>query len=146
MEFYCELPNCMETAYLHFDERGEPIPLTKSEWNSPLPRFRKGKDEVALLYYDNQPLFTYPVKTGTIFGLFSAIDEGLREVIDPSIRSEREKVYSLIAKFLKNKDRLHLIKKFESGKLQLLDLLGDFTGVRPPFIRENGIWVYGLDS
>lgn len=105
----------------------------------------KNGDSVALMYFNNEVMFTEPVKGKNYESILKAIEKGMKKKISLE-REDINKVYILISRFGGSENRIKLVKKYEQGNLTVADLLGGYEFYEGNLKRKNKIWVYGLGS
>lgn len=122
-------------------------PLTSMELSAKMPGIRRG-DKVALLYYDGVPVVTCLVKGSSLRDMLTSIYNGVRMKLDPSDVSQRHIIYQKISTFRNSRDRVRLMKLYESGKCRVYDLiLNNYDFCDGNFKRSrNGIWTYSVGS
>lgn len=128
-------------AYTYEDD--VKVKLPSSFLNTPV---KIGKnDSVAILWYDNEPILTEPVKGSTLKHIFASIEKGMNRILENNSEN-RKIVYLIISNFLKSDMRISLIKKFESNKLKALDIAGDHVFFDGNLSKINKIWGFALGS
>lgn len=97
---------------------------TKEAMNKVIP-IEKG-DEIVILYNQGEPIFTtkYNRSDRRLKTVLQHLYEALQKPIEVN-HTNAELVYPKIANFFRSEMRLKLVKKYESGKLKFMDLLGD---------------------
>jgi hypothetical protein len=124
--------------------KDESFPLSDSILNIKL----RSKNLISLLWLDSKPVFTVEFTGSTFKDWMNTLYEGLnREIIKEHISIESISiVYALIGSFLRENDRLKMVKKFEANKLKYKELLGDHCYFEGGLHLEKKIWTYSLGS
>jgi hypothetical protein len=86
---------------------------------------------------------------GNTFGewmqcLYQGVNKTL--IVDELSREEVAGIYKRISGWFNSKDRLRMVKDFESNKLKVSELLGHHIYFESSLKLEKGIWDYGLGS
>ena len=101
-------------------------------------------DSVVLVWNGQEPIITTPVHGTTLKSIFTSVEKGMMQNIPAN--QNVINIYSAIGNFLRKPDRLKLIKKFESGKLKPVDLVGDHQYFEGNITKKNHIWQFALGS
>lgn len=118
--------------------------ITKKELDSALPI--KSGDSITLLYLNQQPALTFPIKGSKLRSLLKSLHTGLHTPLEANYHTAKI-VYPIIGHYLQSKARIKLAKKFELNTLTPLELAGDYRYFTGCLRREkNGIWTYSLEN
>ena len=107
----------------------------------------RGK-KIAVLYDGNKVVLTTPF-IGNTFGewmqcLYNGVNKKL--IVDELSREEITGIYNRISGWFNSDIRLQMVKKFESNKLKISELLGNHYFFEGRLKLEKTVWTYGLGS
>lgn len=107
----------------------------------------RGK-RIVLLYNSGTPILTTPFVGNTFSQWMKCLYEGVNKtiIVEELNRTEIELVYQRISGWFDSKIRLDLVKKLESNKLKIKELLGHHVYFEGNLKLEKGTWHYGLGS
>jgi hypothetical protein len=135
----------VNTATFGYDDSNKPIPIPTNVWKTQIG-IRKG-DRVVLVYHNREPQLLAPVRGKTLRDLFESIERGMKARLNCTDDETTSKVYPVISRWYRSKDRLRLVNQFEKGKLTAGELCGDYVFFDGNLKRENGgIWTYALGN
>lgn len=103
-------------------------------------------DKVVLVYYDTEPVITFPISGKTVKDLFMSIEKGMKTIIKNTENTEI--IYKIVSKFIHPKKRFELIKLYETNKLTPYKLVRDNYDFYEGNLKRNrnGIWTYGVGN
>ena len=109
-------------------------------------------DRVGLMCTDGESLLSAPIKFNkyrpvTLRDILKSIEAGMKVPFNPNT-CDVESVYTIIASFFSNKERLKLVTLFEQGRLTPYDLARDnYDYFQGGGLWKNGnMWVYAAGS
>ena len=107
----------------------------------------RGK-KIAVLYDGNKVVLTTPF-IGNTFGewmqcLYNGVNKKL--IVNELSREEITGIYNRISGWFNSDIRLQMVKKFESNKLKISELLGNHYFFEGRLKLEKTVWTYGLGS
>ena len=76
--------------------------------------------------------------------LYNGLNKKLK--VDELSREEITEIYYSISGWFDSKKRLQMVKKFESNKLKVWELLGNHYYFEGNLKLEKGVWTYGVGS
>jgi hypothetical protein len=107
----------------------------------------RGK-RIVLLYDSGTPILTTPFVGNTFSQWMKCLYEGVNKtiIVEELSRSEVELIYKRIGGWFDSKIRSNLVKKLESNKLKISELLGNHVYFEGNLKLEKGTWHYFLGS
>ena len=96
----------------------------------------------------NDIILTTPFVGNTFAEWMQCLYQGVNKklIVDELSREQVNGIYTRIGGWFNSKDRLKMIKDFESNKLKVSELLGNHIFFEGSLKLEKGIWNYSLGS